>query len=134
MYMMCYCIAAPSQSSRSISTSTTASYQSAASVTEPSITRIDKFQEDSYEIANSVDAKHLALALVSESSREKCPYLDRSARDTITSFLETARSSSDNFTGNFEILTDVLNIVKRFPDYISAVQAALRKCLDHPRG
>ena len=126
-------IAAPSDSSHSISTSTTASYQSATSVTEPisTLSRINRFQENMYEIVSSVDARRLALALVSESSQEKCPNLDKSARDKIESFLETARSSSDNFSANYDIVADLFIIAKRFPSYMSAVQAALGKCLDY---
>ena len=127
--------AAPSESSRSVSTSTTASYQSAASVTssvdEPMSTSFDKFKEDLYEIANSVNAKRLALALVSESSQEKCPYLDRATIETIESFLEIARSSSDNFSGNYDIIAIVFSIAKRFRGYITAVRAALGKCFDY---
>ena len=131
--LLCMYAASSESSHDSISTSTTASYQSAASVAEPISTSFDKFQEDLFEIVNTVDTKCLALALVSESSQKKCPYLDRSARQKIYSFLETARSSSDNFTGNYEIIADVFDIAKRFPGYISAVQAALGKCFYHPR-
>ena len=94
---------------------------------------IDKFQGDFHEIAKNIDCRHLASALFSASSQYKCPYLDSSAVNVTKSFLEKARSSSsDNFSTNFEILTDAYLITERFPEYITAIYAALSNALPLP--
>lgn len=117
------------------SSTSTASYQSAASVTETLREVTDKVEGDCNEIALSVDCRRLAFALFSASTLSKCPYLDDSAIKLVKAFPKRAKSASpsEKFITNFEILTDVLSIAERFPKYILVIQSALRSAVDDPR-
>ena len=96
----------------------------------------DELQDKLYENANTISCERLALALYSESSIQKCPYLaqDSTTRKKIKSFVSIAKpngccislSEDENFRANYAILTEALDIADTIDlHYTKVIKKAL---------